>query len=303
VRIDSTVQRIELSDGDFIDLERFVGPQPQAPLLVVCHGLEGSSRATYVRGLVHEALSLGFSGAAVNFRGCSGVPNRLPRLYHSGVSDDLAEVVEYLARETPGRPIALAGFSLGGNVTVKYLAERSAQVPAEVCGAAVVSVPFDLAACAAVIDGPGFWNHVYRSRFLRGLRRKARDKAKRFPSALNADAADAARTIREFDDCVTAPLHGFASAADYYAQCSSGPKLPAIRHKLLIVAALDDPMVPPKSLPLAEARANPFVTLETSACGGHVGFISGPPCNPVFWAERRAARFLAETVAHQQLAR
>jgi uncharacterized protein len=296
-RFESTLQRVELSDGDFVDVERFAGARPDAPLLVICHGLEGSSRATYVRGLVGEAAVLGFACAAVNFRGCSGVPNRLPRLYHSGVSDDLAQVVEHLAGEMPGRAIALAGFSLGGNVTVKYLAERGSHAPAEVCGAAVVSVPFDLAACAEVIDGPGFWIRVYRTRFLRGLRRKAREKASQFPHVIDAAAVDAARTITHFDEYVTAPLHGFASAADYYARCSSGPLLSSVRHTLLIIAALDDPMVPARSLPLELAGGNPHITLVTPAAGGHVGFVSGPPWRPVFWAERRAARFLADAVA------
>lgn len=283
-------ERWELSDGDFVDVDR-IAAQPDAPALVVCHGLEGSSRAPYVRGLAAAAWARGLAVAALNFRGCSGEPNRLARFYHSGETGDLAEAVRRLAAERPGRPILLAGFSLGGNVVAKYLGERGDDLPAEVRAGAVVSVPFDLAACARALDGPGLLRRVYRERFLRRLRRKAVAKAARFP-AIDLAAARAARTFAEWDERLTAPLHGFASAEDYWARSSSGPFLAGVRRPLLALASADDPIVPAATLPLAAARANPAVVLEVTPAGGHVAFVGGSPLRPTFWAERRALEFL-----------
>lgn len=285
-------QRWELSDGDFLDVDRFDGPCPEAPLLLVCHGLEGSSRAPYVRGLVARALRRGFSAAALNFRGCSGEINRLPRSYHSGETGDLSYAVARLAGERSDRPLWLAGFSLGGNVVAKYLAERGRALPQQLVAAAVISVPFDLAASARAIDGPGFWMAVYRARFLRTLRHKALRKARSFPGLLDPGRVRAARTFAEFDESVTAPLHGFASAADYWARSSSGPLLELVRRPLLALAAADDPLVPAPSLPFATARVNRLVTLEVVPAGGHVGFVAGPPWRPWYWAEERAMEFL-----------
>jgi predicted alpha/beta-fold hydrolase len=289
-------ERWELPDGDFLDVDRFAGPAPGAPLLLVCHGLEGSSRAPYVRGLVAQALRRGLGAVALNFRGCSGEMNRLPRSYHSGETGDLAYAVGRLAGERPGRPLCLAGFSLGGNVVAKYLAERGQAAPSEVVAAAVISVPFDLAACARTVDGPGFWMAVYRERFLRTLRRKAMRKARAFGGLLDPARVGAVRTFAEFDQVVTAPLHGFASAADYWARSSSGRLLDRVRRPLLAIAAGDDPIVPAASLPREAARANPQVTLEVAPGGGHGGFVAGRPWRPRYWAEERAADFLARAV-------
>jgi len=290
-------ERWELPDGDFVDVDRLAGSSPGAPLLVICHGLEGSSRAAYVRGLAAGAQARGMAVLAMNFRSCSGEPNRLPRIYHSGETSDLAQLVERAAAERPERTLLLSGFSLGGNVVVKYLGERGGDVPAAVAGAAVISVPFDLARSAAALDGPGFWNWVYRERFLRGLRRKALGTARRFPGLLDEGAVRASRTFAAFDGTVTAPLHGFASAEDYWTRSSSARFLAGVRRPLLAIASLDDPLVPSAALPLEAARANPFVTLVTTRHGGHVGFVSGLPHRPGFWAETRALEFLVEIAA------
>jgi hypothetical protein len=286
-------ERWELPDGDFLDVDRYSAGE-NAPVLVVCHGLEGSSRAPYVRGLVAVGLARGLAALAMNFRSCSGEPNRLPRFYHSGETGDLAHVVERLADERRGRPVLLAGFSLGGNVVVKYLGEHGDGLPAEVRAAAAISVPFDLVASARAMDGPGFWNAVYRERFMRRLRAKAAEKARRFPGAFDARAAARARTFAEFDGAVTAPLHGFPSAEAYWRTCSSGRFLASVRRPLLGISSLDDPIVPAESIPVEAARANPQVTLETTDAGGHVAFVAGLPFWPSFWAERRAVEFLAE---------
>jgi hypothetical protein len=168
-------------------------------------------------------------------------------------------------------------------VVAKWLGERGDDLPAEVLGAAAISAPFDLERSARAIDGPGFWSCVYRERFLRSLRRKAAEKARRFPGA--------------FDAAVTAPVFGFASAEDYWRRCSSGPLLAGVRRPLLAVSSLDDPMVPAASIPIAAARTNPHVTLETTPAGGHVAFVAGSPFRPSSWAERRAVDFLAGLAA------
>ncbi len=290
-------ERWELPDGDFLDLDRYAPPPSTRgpgvpPLLVVLHGLEGSSRAPYVRGLVALALARGLGAVAVNFRGCSGQQNRLPRFYHSGETGDLDVVVTRLAAERPDRPLVLAGFSLGGNVVAKYLGERGDTLPPAVRGAVGVSVPFDLSRSAHALDAPGFWNGVYRERFLRKLRRKALAKARRFPGAFDAARVRAARTFAAYDAAVTAPLHGFASAEDYWRRASSGPLLAGIRRPFLALASLDDPIVPGDTVPVAAPRTNPWVTVEATPAGGHVAFVSGLPFWPSYWAERRAIDFL-----------
>jgi predicted alpha/beta-fold hydrolase len=178
-------------------------------------------------------------------------------------------------------------------VVVKYLGERGERVPPEVVAGAGISVPFDLEGSARAIDGPGFWNAVYRERFLRRLRAKAAEKARRFPAAFDARAAARARTFAEFDAAVTAPVHGFPSAETYWRTCSSRRFLGGVRRPLLAVASVDDPIVPAATIPVEAARANPLVTLETTEAGGHVAFVAGSPFWPSFWAEKRAVEFLA----------
>ncbi|MDB4966941.1 MAG: Alpha/beta hydrolase fold [Myxococcales bacterium] len=295
VRLPLRHERWELPDGDFIDIEVVQGASVESPVVVVCHGLEGSAKAGYVRGLLYQLSVRGLGAIAVNFRGCSGEPNRLPRFYHSGDTGDLGFVIDRLIADRPERAIALAGFSLGGNVVAKYLGERGDEVPRQVRAGAVVSVPFDLAMCAGALDGGGLMARVYRGRFLRRLRAKVAAKARAHPT-VPAAAANAARTFRDFDHGVTAPLHGFQSAEDYWAKSSAGPFLPSVRRPLLIVAAEDDPFVPAEALPRAAAKANPNLTLEVSREGGHVAFVHGPPWAPRRHAEQRVAQFLADAL-------
>ncbi len=290
-------ERWDLEDGDFLDVDRLDGPRG-APLLVVSHGLEGNSRASYVRGLAAAAARRGFAVAAWNFRGCSGEPNRLLRQYHSGETGDLAAAVGRLAAEDPARPILLAGFSLGGNQLVKWLGERGDALPTQVRAAVAISVPFDLEACAVALDGPGFWPFVYRERFLRRLRRKALAKAAEHPGRIDAAAVRRSRTFAAYDGLVTARLHGFESAQDYWRRCSAARFVAGVRRDLLLLSADDDPLVPVGSIPVAAARDNPRVTLEVTPGGGHVAFVAGTPLVPAFWAEERAVAFLQERLAH-----
>jgi predicted alpha/beta-fold hydrolase len=285
--------RWELPDGDFLDLDLTTGLAPDAPLAVLCHGLEGSSTAPYLRGLARALAARGVASAALNFRTCGEELNRLPRTYHSGETGDLALVVARLAAERPGRPLVVAGFSLGGNVVVKYLGERGDALPAELRGGAAISVPFDLAASSRRLDGPGRLMWLYRERFMRRLRRKAAAKAARHPGTFDAAAVARATTFAEFDELVTAPLHGFASRHDYYARSASGQFLPGVRRPLLCLSAADDPMVPAETLPLALARQSRAVRLIVTAHGGHTAFVDGHPLRPGFWAERTAAAYLA----------
>ncbi len=290
-------ERWELPDGDFLDVDRSDGAGRGSPVLVVSHGLEGSSRAAYVRGLAAAAARRGLAVAAWNFRGCSGEPNRLLRQYHSGETGDLAAVVGRLVAEDPARPVLLAGFSLGGNQLVKWLGESGESgdaVPRQVRAAVAVSVPFDLEACARALDGPGFWPLVYRERFLRRLRRKALAKAVLHPGRIDATAVRRSRTFAAYDGLVTAPIHGFADAGDYWRRSSAARFLPGVRRDLLLLSADDDPLVPAASIPVEAARANPAVTLEVTRGGGHVAFVAGSPLRPAFWAEERALAFLVD---------
>jgi len=289
-------ERWELPDGDFLDLDRTTGLPAEAPLAVLCHGLEGSSTAPYVRGLARALATRGVASIALNFRTCGGEPNRLARSYHSGETGDLAQVIERLAAERPGRPLLVAGFSLGGNVVVKYLGERGDALPAPLRGGAAISVPFDLAASSRRLDGPGRLMRIYRERFLRRLRKKAAWKAVAHPGTFDDAAVARAATFAEIDELMTAPLHGFASRHDYYARSSSAQFLPGVRRALLALSAEDDPMVPAETLPVALAAGNPAVRLVVTPRGGHTAFVDGLPVRPGFWAERVAAGFLAGLV-------
>lgn len=282
----------ETPDGDLLDIERLSAP-PDRPRLVLLHGLEGTVRSHYAQGTLAEAQRRGWGADFVLFRSCGGTINRARRFYHSGETGDLAMVIDRVTREFPRAPLVLAGFSLGGNVLLKYLGERGDDVPPEIRAAAAVSVPFDLDRGASHIDR-GF-ARVYQASFLKSLKRKAHAKLAIYPDLCDPARLDAARSIREFDEFVTAPLHGFAGASDYYARSSSLGFLGGVRRPTLLLSAVDDPFLPPAVLDdvRAVAAANPALTIEFVPEGGHVGFISGTvPWRPEYYAERRVAEFL-----------
>lgn len=263
--------------------------------MVVLHGLEGSSRSGYVVEACRQLRSRGMRPLALNFRGRSGEPNRRRRLYHSGETGDLAHVIRRVRHRAPGgTEIAALGFSLGGNVLLKYLGEREPEATG-LSAAAAVSVPFDLAASARHLERGA--SRMYARSLLRSLKRSLREKARRIPGAYDLERAAGARTLREFDDAVTAPVHGFRDAAEYYRLSSSARHLSGVGVPTLVIHSEDDPFVPPGSVPVSTLQANPRLEPRITRRGGHVGFLAagaGDDSRGIwFWAEEKAAAFLA----------
>ena len=286
-------ERVPTPDGDFVDLDWIESPSLAGPVLLVLHGLEGSARSHYVTGLLEGARTRGWRGVVLNFRSCSGELNRLARFYHSGDTDDLDEVVRILRARHSEVALTAVGVSLGGNVLLKWLGERADDAPVD--AAVAISVPFDLAACARVLDR-GLPRVLYTANFLRTLRAKVREKARRHPGFVDVAAALRARTFAEYDEIVTAPLGGFTGALDYWDRSSSGPYLGRIRRPTLLINALDDPFIPRATLPDPGALP-PDVRAEFPPHGGHAAFIDGRwPWRVTSWAERRALEFVATQV-------
>ena len=290
-------ERVSTPDGDFIDLDWVDGP-PGTPIVLVLHGLEGSARSHYAVGLLRLVRQQGWRGVVMNFRSCSGELNHQPRFYHSGETEDLAFIVERLVAGEPTVRIGVVGTSLGGNVLLKWLGERGDAAPPQVAGAVAVSVPFDLAVCARQLDR-GLSRLLYTSNFLKTLRRKVRDKARRYPDFVDVKAAWRARTFAEYDRVVTAPLNGFADEVDYWRRASSRPYLAAITRPTLLISALDDPIVPREVLP-DPASLPGAVTAEFVRGGGHAAFLDGAwPWRASSWAERRAITFLKAVLVQE----
>jgi predicted alpha/beta-fold hydrolase len=287
----------ESPDGDVLEVDRLDAPSggggTVAAELIVLHGLEATRRSPYIQGILGEAERRGWGATMLYFRSCGSRPNRSRRFYHAGETTDLDFVVRRVARERPGAPIVVVGYSLGGNVLLKWLGERGEAQTPEVKGAVAVSVPFDLARGARHISR-GF-ARVYEAYFLRSLKRKAIEKMARFPDLADQGRIDGARTLYDFDDAVTAPVHGFAGADDYYTRSSALRFLAGIRVPTLLLSAEDDPFLPRAVLDeVREAAAsNPSLTLEFLPAGGHVGFVGGQPWRPDYYAERCAGDFLA----------
>ena len=281
-RPDPRRERWETPDGDFIDLDWY-GAAGAGRLLALFHGLEGSSGSHYARALVARACAEGWRCVVPHFRGCSGEPNRLARAYHSGDSAELEWVLQKLA--SAHKDLVAVGVSLGANVLLKWLGERGAEATRSLRRAAAVSTPLELAASAGALDR-GLNRQLYTRMFLATLKRKAAEKSRRFPGRFDAARMRAARSLREYDDAFTAPLHGFRDADDYYARSSSAPRLGAIAVPTLLLNARNDPFLPAAVLDRIEASA--AVTLEFPAEGGHAGFPGRGD-----WLSRRLMEFLA----------
>ena len=287
------LEQIPTADEDEITLA--TAPSPTTgPILLVLHGLEGGVRSHYVGGIWAVARQKGWQPKMLLFRTCDGRMNKARRTYHSGETTDLDFIVRRLIRTDPARPIGLAGISLGGNVMLKWLGEQGDSAPEQIRAAIAISTPYDLARSSKAIDS-GF-SRLYQWNFLRSLRRKAREKMSQHPGICDEEALDSLRTMWEFDDQFTAPLHGFRDAADYYARSSSIAFLGRIRRPTLLLSAQDDPFHSPEVLRDVEtiAATNPFVTTEFHERGGHVGFVGGAPWRPTYYVESRVASFLED---------
>ncbi len=276
-------RRLELPDRDFLDL--CLGGE-KGPLVLVLHGLEGSLESHYAGNLLAALHHAGYRTAFLHFRGCSGEPNRLPRSYHSGETGDLQFTTGWLRKNVA--PVeAVIGFSLGGNVLLKWLGEQGEAAATR--RAVAVSVPFRLADADRRLRRG--LSRIYQRHLVGHLKRSYREKFARIPSPLTVDV-ERLVTFRDFDEHVTAPLHGFADADDYYSRSSSRPYLKKIRKPTLILHARDDPFMFPETVPREEELA-PSVTLELSAHGGHVGFVAGRwPWQAEYWLERRIVEWL-----------
>lgn len=282
-------ERLELADGDFMDLEWSGDGGPR--LAILSHGLEADMKTGYIQGMAAALIRRGWDVLRWNFRGCGGTPNRLLRMYHSGATEDLHLIVTHALAHHPARSVDLIGFSLGGNLTLKYLGERAAELPPRLHRAVAFSVPCDLACSSRQLSIPS--NRMFMERFLVALRAKIREKKRMFPDQLDLTGLDNIRTFQEFDDRFTAPIHGFRDAEDYWARSSSRPLLPRITVPTLLINSANDPFLGPGCHPREEAASSDFFHFESPATGGHVGFPTVG--NGIeYWSETRAAEFLAE---------
>lgn len=290
IEITEKWERVELPDGDFLDLtwEATTVNQLDNPIVVLLHGLGGSIQSVYIRGIMNALVKNGFRPVLMHFRGASGVPNRMPQSYHSGETGDIAYIISKLKRENPGVPIYAIGYSLGANVILKWLGETGNGNP--LTAAVAVSPPFQLSAIANRLM-KGF-SRCYQWYLLRGLIKEKKNKFKDRPCPFDLSQLDKVTNFWEFDDLVTAPLNGFKNVHDYYQRASCRQFLPKIAIPTLIIHASDDPFMSPDIIPeLSELGKKTVFSL--SKTGGHVGFVGGAsPLSPDYWLEKIIPIFL-----------
>ena len=279
-RPDLRRERLELSDGDFLDLDWLESGHHR--LAILCSGLEGNTRDPGMLRLARDFQVAGWDVLSWNYRGCSGVPNRLVRSYHSGATEDLAAVVARAGE----RPLALVGCSLGGNLVLKYLGE--APPPTKILAATAISATVDLASTARALDRK-IANRFYLKRLIASLCQKVRVKSAAMPGKFSVDGLADLHGFEHFDDRFTAPMHGFLNADDYWTRCSARQFLHAITVPTLLLSAKDDPFLTPDSFPFSEAANNPRLTLEVPEHGGHLGFLDSQGS----WLGRRIPEFLS----------
>jgi len=284
-------ERISTPDGDFIELDWAARPTAaaSAPLLVLFHGLEGSSHSHYARTLMGAAAQAGWRAVVPHFRGCGGAPNRLARAYHSGDSAEIDWILRHLKRAAGSAPMLAVGVSLGGNALLKWLGEREHESCELVAACAAICAPLDLSISGKAL-GRGF-NRVYARHFLATLRRKALAKCAAHPGAFDAARIAGARSLEAFDDAYTAPAHGFAGVGDYWRRASARPWLGGIRVPTLLLNAANDPFVPAPALP-RPAELSAAICQELPAGGGHVGFLAPPWPGTQDWLAHRIITWL-----------
>lgn len=281
-------ERLELTDGDFLDLDWMRGKSNK--LVIISHGLEGSSNRHYSKGVAHYFHQRDWDALAWNCRGCSGEMNRLPKFYHHGATEDIAAVIEHAIGKKYSE-IVLVGFSMGGSMSLKYLGERKDRLAPEIKSAVTFSVPCDLGSSARELDKPT--KKFYLNRFLKKLEKKIRAKSLQFSNLISVEGIEKIKTFRDFDNRYTAPLHGFEDADDFYTKASSGQYISSIQIPTLIVNALNDPFLPDACYPFDIARTHAHVYLETPERGGHVGFSLAGKSES--WMEVRAFEFISSS--------
>ena len=283
-------ERLELPDGDFVDLEWLTGSPDKAPLVVIFHGLEGSSRSHYARGLMQACQSRQLGMVLMHFRNCSDEPNRLARSYHSGETGDIGFLLDELGARFPDRILFAVGYSLGGNALLKYLGERGDDTPLR--AAVAISVPLELAKAAHRMRHG--LSRLYQWRLIRQMKAAYRRKfSNRSDGPVPLSKLDELRDFFRYDNDITAPLHGFADVHDYYARCSSRQWLHKITRSTLILQARDDPFMTASVIP-REDELSSAVDLEVSEHGGHVGFVSGTlPWRLHYWLDERIMAYFA----------
>jgi predicted alpha/beta-fold hydrolase len=289
-----TRTRLELPDGDFVDLDWMKSSASKNEnLAIISHGLEGNSTRHYSKGMASYFSQRGWDAVAWNCRSCSGELNRLARFYHHGDTGDLGSVVQEAIR-LGYKNIVLIGFSMGGSFALKYLGEQGQNVPREIKGAVGFSVPCDLPTGGRIMDDPG--NSFYRNRFLGKLKKKLAEKSKLYPSDIDVTKLAAISSFEEFNNCYTAPLHGFRDSDDFYSQASCKSHLANIAVPSLLVNAANDPLLTPECFPVEIAKASKYLYLEIPQRGGHVGFALGGLKEN--WMEVRAFEFVGSVVVN-----
>ncbi|HET8737936.1 MAG TPA: alpha/beta fold hydrolase, partial [Pricia sp.] len=283
-------ERLELPDGDFMDLDWSFAEKPSRKVIILLHGLEGDAQRPYITGSAKAFNEAGIDACAVNFRGCSGETNRLLRSYHSGATEDLDAVVQHIRKNKKYSELYIKGISLGGNIALKYVGEHKG-LPQEIKAVVGVSVPCDLYGSLRELLKPK--NYPYSVRFKNHLVAKLRLKLPLFPEEITERDIRHIKNLKDFDDIYTAPAHGFKDALDYYEKCSCRSFLPRVKVPSLIINATNDSFLGPDCYPYSEAEANPFLHLETPKFGGHVGFFV--PDNR-YYSEKKAINFVQDVV-------
>lgn len=282
-------ERITTPDNDFLDLDWY--RQNSKSLTIITHGLEGNSSRAYIRGMAKKFFNDGFDVCAWNFRSCSGEINRALRMYHSGDTDDIQTVLKNASMKNQYDQIVLIGFSMGGNVTLKYLGQFAESLPAEVKATVTFSVPVDLFASAVRLED--FENKIYMIRFLKMLGEKVKQKSQMYPEQISYDGYSEIKTFKQFDDRYTAKIHGFKNAEDYWIRSSSLPFLSSINIPALLVNAKNDPFLTEECFPVETAKSSQFFYFENPASGGHCGFVTD---EEFYWSEQRALEFVRHFV-------
>ncbi|MYN14548.1 alpha/beta fold hydrolase [Pusillimonas sp. TS35] len=326
-RIAFVRERVDTPDGDFLDFDwtapgifsdrlangsmttpdprlahtaarRWMQPEDWAavsslagtPGLILFHGLEGSSRSHYAQAIAQHFRARGWVVVIAHFRSCSGFPNRMARAYYSGDSADIAYMLQVVRERVPGARWHAVGVSMGGNAMLKYIGEQGAAAGTLIHAAAGISVPLDLAACGRHLSETRLGKSLYSHYFLRSMKAKVQEKARRFPASIDMLRLTHARTLREFDDAYTAPMHGYKNALDYWTRAASKPLLAAIEVPTLVLNARNDPFVPASSLPTAQ-ECSTRVLLHQPSDGGHAGFVTGGFPGNLGWLPARLARY------------